>query len=48
MANEQLEEIFKSNEEWIAQQLNKDPNFFKALGEGQDPDILYIGCSDSR
>jgi len=48
MASEQLEKIFKNNEEWIAQQLDKDPSYFKTLGEGQEPNILYIGCSDSR
>ena len=25
-----------------------DKEFFERLGKGQDPDFLYIGCSDSR
>jgi len=25
-----------------------DPEFFVKLGQGQSPDFLYIGCSDSR
>lgn len=25
-----------------------DGNYFKNLSDGQNPDILYIGCSDSR
>jgi carbonic anhydrase len=28
--------------------LNVDSNYFKKLSQGQNPDILYIGCSDSR
>lgn len=26
----------------------KDPDYFKRLSEGQTPDYLWIGCSDSR
>lgn len=43
-----LEQIFKNNETWITKKLAVDPNYFKKLGEPQTPDILYIGCSDSR
>ncbi len=44
----ELEKVFKNNEEWIAAKLSVDPEYFKKLSEGQNPDILYIGCSDSR
>lgn len=44
----QIDEIFKNNQQWISDKLQKDPNYFKNLSEGQDPKILYIGCSDSR
>lgn len=40
--------VFKNNEKWIAKKLEKDPEYFKNLAKGQNPDILYIGCSDSR
>jgi carbonic anhydrase len=40
--------IFKNNEAWIASKLEKDPAYFEKLAEGQNPDFLYIGCSDSR
>jgi carbonic anhydrase len=40
--------VFKNNEEWIAYKLEKNPDYFKDLAKGQNPDILYIGCSDSR
>jgi carbonic anhydrase len=43
-----IQEIFANNEKWIQNKLNKDENFFKNLGKGQQPEILYIGCSDSR
>ncbi|MCB0396972.1 MAG: carbonic anhydrase [Flavobacteriales bacterium] len=44
----QLKDIFKNNKKWIAEKLSVDEQYFEKLSEGQDPDILYIGCSDSR
>ncbi|OWY20477.1 carbonic anhydrase [Sphingobacteriales bacterium UPWRP_1] len=43
-----LKDIFKHNEQWVAQKLNTDPQYFEKLAKGQHPQILYIGCSDSR
>lgn len=43
-----IEEIFKNNQKWLKEKQKQDPLFFKKLAEGQNPDILYIGCSDSR
>ena len=43
-----LEKIFSNNKEWVAKKLQMDKNYFDTLSEGQNPDILYIGCSDSR
>lgn len=40
--------IFKHNKEWIAQKLEGDSEYFNKLGQGQSPEVLYIGCSDSR
>jgi carbonic anhydrase len=40
--------VFKNNKDWIAAKLKKNPDYFKELAKGQNPDILYIGCSDSR
>lgn len=43
-----LEQIFKNNEQWVADRLQIDPEYFNKLSQGQDPKILFIGCSDSR
>lgn len=43
-----MEEIFKNNKAWVAEQLEKDPDYFKKLAQGQTPRYLFIGCSDSR
>lgn len=44
----EMQEIFKNNQKWVTEKLNVDPNYFSNLSEGQSPEILYIGCSDSR
>ncbi len=41
-------EIFENNKRWIAEKNASEADFFEKLVEGQDPDFLYIGCSDSR
>jgi carbonic anhydrase len=41
-------EIFQKNKEWVARMKATDEQFFEKLSEGQHPDFLYIGCSDSR
>jgi carbonic anhydrase len=43
-----FEHIFKNNESWIANKLSVDPAYFQKLAAGQQPEYLYIGCSDSR
>ena len=43
-----MKKIFENNRKWVAEQLKQDENYFKRLAEGQSPEILYIGCSDSR
>ena len=40
--------IFENNQKWIEEKLGQDADFFKKLAEGQAPEYLYIGCSDSR
>jgi carbonic anhydrase len=43
-----LDKAFKNNEVWIKEKLDLNSNYFDELGKGQNPDLLYIGCSDSR
>ena len=43
-----ISDVFKNNEKWIQKKLDVDPDFFDKISEGQNPDLLYIGCSDSR
>ena len=44
----QLTHLFENNRVWVEQMLANDPAFFERLAEGQSPEILWIGCSDSR
>lgn len=43
-----IDKIFENNQKWIEEKLKHDKNYFKKLSCGQNPEILYIGCSDSR
>ena len=43
-----FEKILQDNKEWAAKQLKSNPDYFKRLIEIQSPEILWIGCSDSR
>lgn len=43
-----LSKIFENNEKWIQSKIEHDPKYFENLNKGQKPDVLYIGCSDSR
>ncbi|KAJ6189325.1 hypothetical protein N7519_004233 [Penicillium mononematosum] len=36
------------NKEWAAQTARNQPELFPTLASGQTPQILWIGCSDSR
>jgi carbonic anhydrase len=42
------QQIFENNKKWIEGKKATNNDFFKHLSEGQSPEILYIGCSDSR
>ncbi len=43
-----LDECFAANRSWAASSLKEDPQFFERLVALQSPDLLWIGCSDSR
>ena len=40
--------ILDKNKIWVENSLAEDPNYFKDLAKGQNPPLLWIGCSDSR
>ncbi|MCT7940219.1 carbonate dehydratase [Shewanella holmiensis] len=43
-----LKPLFDNNRRW-AQRINQeDPSFFEKLAKQQNPEYLWIGCSDSR
>lgn len=44
----EIKKIFENNRSWVDEKLKLDENYFANLSEGQSPEILYIGCSDSR
>jgi len=44
----EIQYIFKNNQKWISERLKTDKNYFKKLSVSHNPEILYIGCSDSR
>jgi carbonic anhydrase len=43
-----LLDVLKRNRVWAAQVRKENPSFFLEMAKGQNPPILWIGCSDSR
>lgn len=43
-----LQELLDKNKAWAKRMRWKDRKFFKRQAEGQSPQILWLGCSDSR
>lgn len=40
--------LLENNKKWVADQLALDPIYFQKLANSQNPEYLWIGCSDSR
>ena len=40
--------MLENNKKWVTSKLEKDPDYFLKLSKGQQPPVLWIGCSDSR
>ena len=40
--------LIEGNERFVAETLEKDPDYFNKLAAGQNPPVLWIGCADSR
>ena len=43
-----IEQLLNNNRQFVQDQLKLDPSYFDKLAEGQHPEFLWIGCSDSR
>ncbi len=43
-----LKHLFDNNRNWSKKVSEEKPNFFAALAEQQNPEYVWIGCSDSR
>jgi carbonic anhydrase len=42
------QKLLQGNKLYAETKLFQDPDYFKKLSQGQQPDYLWIGCSDSR
>jgi carbonic anhydrase len=40
--------LLAGNRRWVEEKISQDPGFFERLSKGQSPEVLWIGCSDSR
>lgn len=43
-----LKDLLEKNRDWASRVEQEDPGFFYELSQQQDPEFLWIGCSDSR
>lgn len=43
-----LKHLFENNKHWAESIKDADPDFFQKLSKQQNPEYLWIGCSDSR
>jgi len=46
--SEFYKKLLDNNKNWVEEKLNINPNYFNKLAQGQNPPLLWIGCSDSR
>jgi carbonic anhydrase len=42
------EKLLLENKAWAAERVQDDPEYFERLSKIQEPEFLWIGCSDSR
>ena len=43
-----IKNFIKKNKEWAAKMTKNDPQYFENIAKSQQPELLWIGCSDSR
>ena len=44
----EIEHLLSGNATWQKQCISEQSDYFEQLSQGQQPEYLYIGCSDSR
>ncbi|MDA0148636.1 carbonate dehydratase [Vibrio sp. LaRot3] len=44
----EIKQLFDNNSKWSEEIKSERPEYFAKLAQGQKPDFLWIGCSDSR
>ena len=45
---QKINELLAANKQWAEELTAEDPQFFERLSEAQNPELLWIGCADSR
>jgi len=45
---EPYKKLLMANRAWALDKRETEPEFFESISQGQSPDFLWIGCSDSR
>src|ERR1044071_6352022 len=40
--------LLEGNRTWVSERLEQNPKYFEHHSKGQHPQVLWIGCSDSR
>lgn len=45
---DRYQSVFENNRKWVQGKRAHDPDYFVRLAAEQNPDFLFIGCSDSR
>ena len=45
---QKINELLAANKQWAEELTAEDPKFFERLSEAQNPELLWIGCADSR
>ena len=48
MAMDGFERLLAYNERWVTERLAERPDYFTRLQDNQEPEFVWIGCSDSR
>ena len=45
---QEIDNLLNNNKVWANKMKTENPVFFKQMAEAQKPELLWIGCSDSR